>query len=91
MREENYKKTLEALDSSINNHVKSNRSRSSVVTGWIVIASVSDVESFDRDGYIMQASQSLPHHTQLGLLSMAIEDKKNLSILSTIKALMDGE
>lgn len=90
MEKDNYKKTLEALDSSINNHVKSNRSRGSVVTGWIVIASVSDVETFDRDGYIMQSSQSLPHHTQLGLLQMALEDKKNISILSTIQALMGG-
>ena len=61
-----------------------------MVTGWIVIASVSDVESPDRDGYIMQASESLPHHTQLGLLNMALEDKKNMSMIATIRALMEG-
>lgn len=38
----------------------------------------------------MQSSESLPHHTQLGLLSMALEDKRNLGMISTIKALMDG-
>lgn len=91
MTRENFKKTLDGIDDSINNHVKINRTKSSIVTGWIVIASVSDVENADRDGYIMQASQSLPHHTQLGLLNMAIEDKKNMSMIATIKGLMDGE
>ena len=86
----NFKNTLNGIDDAINNHVKTNRTKSSIVTGWIVIASVSDVENADRDGYIMQSSQSLPHHTQLGLLNLALEDKKNMSMLATIKGLMDG-
>ena len=84
----NFRKTLNGIDDAINNHVKINRTKSSIVTGWIVIASVSDVENADRDGYIMQSSQSLPHHTQLGLLNLALEDKKNMSMLATIKGLM---
>jgi len=87
----NYKKTLDAIDNAIGNHIKTNRSKSSMLTGWIVIASVSDAENADRDGYIMQSSQSLPHHTQIGLLSMALQDKKNLSLLSTIQAFMGGD
>jgi len=88
MRNPNFKKTLTGIDNAISIHVKENRTRSSIVTGWIVIASVSDIENEDRDGYIMQASQSLPHHTQLGLLNMALEDKKNMSMLSTIRSFM---
>lgn len=84
----NFKKTVDAIDSAISTHIKTNRSKSSVLTGWIVIASVSDVENADRDGYIMQASQSLPHHTQIGLLNMALDDKRNIGILATIKGLM---
>ena len=83
-----FKKTLNAIDQSISDHIKSNRTRTSIVTGWIVIASVSDIENEDRDGYIMQASERLPHHTQLGLLNMALEDKKNMSMIATIKGLM---
>ena len=83
-----FKKTLNAIDQSISDHIKSNRTRTSIVTGWIVIASVSDIENEDRDGYIMQASERLPHHTQLGLLNMAPEDKKNMSMIATIKGLM---
>ena len=83
-----FKKTLNAIDQSITDHIKSNRTRTSIVTGWIVIASVSDIENEDRDGYIMQASERLPHHTQLGLLNMALEDKKNMSMIATIKGLI---
>lgn len=86
-----FKRTLNAIDQSISDHIKSNRTRTSIVTGWIVIASVSDIENEDRDGYILQASDRLPHHTQLGLLSMALEDKKNISMLATIKGLMGDQ
>jgi hypothetical protein len=89
--EGDFRKTLNGIDDAINKHIKSNRTRTSIVTGWIVIASVSDIENEDRDGYIMQASERLPHHTQLGLLNMALEDKKNMSMIATIKGLMsDG-
>ena len=86
-----FKKTLNAIDNAINTHVKTNRTKGSIVTGWIVIASVSDVENADKDGYIMQSSQSLPHHTQVGLLSMALDDKRNLGLVSTIRALMGDD
>jgi hypothetical protein len=86
-----FKETLNGIEDAINNHVKTNRSSGSVVTGWIVIASISDAEAVDRDGYILQSSQSLPHHTQVGLLNMALDDKKNISLLATIKALMGGD
>jgi len=89
--EGDFRKTLNGIDDAINKHIKSNRTRTSIVTSWIVIASVSDIENEDRDGYIMQASERLPHHTQLGLLNMALEDKKNMSMIATIKGLMgDG-
>ena len=86
-----FKKTLNAIDNAIKTHVKTNRTKGSIVTGWIVIASVSDAENADRDGYIMQSSQSLPHHTQVGLLSMALDDKRNIGIVSTLRGMMgDG-
>ena len=86
-----FKKTLNGIDNAINTHVKTNRTKGSIVTGWIVIASVSDVENADKDGYIMQSSQSLPHHTQVGLLSMALDDKRNLGIVSTLRAMMGDD
>ena len=87
----NFRETVEGIDDAINKHVKTNRTKSSIVTGWVMVASVSDVENADRDGYIMQSSQSLPHHTQIGLLNLALEDKKNMSMLATIRALMGDD
>lgn len=84
----NFRETVDGIDDAINKHVKTNRTKSAIVTGWVMVASVSDVENADRDGYIMQSSQSLPHHTQIGLLNLALEDKKNMSMLATIRALM---
>jgi hypothetical protein len=86
-----FRDTVNGIDDAINKHIKTNRTKTSIVTGWMVIASISDAENPDRDGYILQSSASLPHHTQVGLLSMALEDKKNLSMLATIKALMGDE
>jgi hypothetical protein len=88
---DNFKKTLNNIDDAINNHVKTNRTKSSIVTGWIIIASISDVENAERDGYILQASPSLPHHTQVGLLNLALDDKRNLGMLSTLRSMMEGE
>lgn len=87
----NYKKTLDAIDDAISGHVKSQRSKSSIVTGWILVASVSDSENPEHDGYIMQSSAALSHHTQVGLLSVALDDKRNLGLISTINSLMGDD
>lgn len=87
----NYKKGVNNIEDAIIEHVKQQKGKSSIVTGWIVIASVSDVESPDRDGYILQASQALPYHAQVGLLQTAVDDKKNLGMLATIKAMMGDD
>jgi hypothetical protein len=83
-----YRDTVNGIEDAINNHVKINRSKSSIVTGWVMIASISDAENADRDGYILQSSPSMPHHTQVGLLNLALEDKKNLGIIATLRAMM---
>jgi hypothetical protein len=88
---DNFKKTLNGIDDAISAHVKTNRTKSSIVTGWIIIASISDVENAERDGYILQASARLPHHTQVGLLNLALDDKRNIGMLSTLRSMMEGE
>lgn len=85
-----FKKTLTAIDDAVGAHIKSNRKATAIVTGWVLVASISDVEDPESDGYILQASARLPHHTQVGLLNMALDDKKNLSILATMRAIMGG-
>lgn len=86
-----YKETLENIETSITEHVRANKDERTIVTGWVLVASVSHPNSIDSDGYVLQASQSLPHHTQVGLLSMALQDKNNISIVSTLRALMGDD
>ena len=86
-----YKKGLDAIDDAITAHVKAQRSKSSIVTGWVVVASISDSEHIEHDGYIMQSSPSLGHHNQVGLLSVALDDKRNLSLISTINAIFGDD
>lgn len=87
----NYKKTVQDLDKAISNHVKTNRSESSMVTGWIVLASVADSEALESDGYIMQSSPGLTHHTSVGLLQVALDDKRNLGLISTMSSLLGDD
>lgn len=87
----NFKKTLDAIDDALTDHVKAQRGGSSIVTGWVLVASVSDSENPEHDGYILQSSAALSHHTQVGLLSVALDDKRNIGLLSTIKSVMGDD
>ena len=87
----NYKKGLDAIDDAITSHVKQQRSKSSIVTGWVLVASISDSENVEHDGYIMQSSASLGHHNQVGLLSVALDDKRNLGLISTINSMLGDD
>lgn len=86
-----YKRTVEGMENAINEHVKTHKGGDPIVTGWIVIASVQDAEEGEMDGYIMQSSLAMPHHIQVGLLSLALDDKRNLGILSTLRSVLGDD
>lgn len=85
-----YKATINAIDDAVIEHINTHRKQPGIVTGWIVLASTSDSKSAEMDGYVLQASPGLSHHAQVGLLNIALDDKKNIGMLSTIRALMMG-
>lgn len=87
----NYKKGVSEIEDAINKHVKEQKGKSSIVTGWIVVASVSDSRLAMSDGYVLQSSEALSHHGQVGLLQTAVDDKRNLGLLATIKAVMGDD
>jgi len=88
---DNYKDGVGGIEDAISTHVKKQKGAGSIVTGWIVIASVSDTSQISTDGYIMQASEALSHHAQVGLLQTAADDKRNLGLLATIRAVMGDD
>lgn len=82
--------TFRALDVAIDEHIKNTNEGGVFVTGWMIIASLSspshDIGS--TDGYVTYTSDGLPHHSQIGLLNIALDDRRNVSMLSTISTAM---
>jgi hypothetical protein len=82
--------TFRALDKAVDEHVKNTNEDGVFVTGWLIVASLSspshDIGS--SDGYITYTSDGMPHHSQIGLLNIALDDRRNVSMLSTISVAM---
>lgn len=82
--------TFRGLDNAIDAHVKNTNEDGVFVTGWMIVASLSspshDIGS--SDGYITYTSDGMPHHSQIGLLNIALDDRRNVSMLSTISVAM---
>jgi hypothetical protein len=78
--------TFRAVDNAIDDHVKATNEDGVFVTGWMLVASLSS-PSHDigaSDGYITYTSDGLPHHAQIGLLNIALDDRRNVSMLTTL-------
>ena len=60
-------------------------------TGWILVASISSPthEIGTSDGYVTVASDGLPHHAQLGLLKMALDDKAAQAMLASMSQIVN--
>ena len=56
-----------------------------MVTGWILSAVVKHPSNPRMDGYIVEHSEGMPYHSQLGLLSASLDEKKNHVLSQVIK------
>ena len=78
------------IDKSIDEYIKTGND-GAFVTGWVMVASVSspahDIGS--SDGYVTITSEGLPHHVQLGLLKMAMDDKQAMALIASIRSMVD--
>ena len=85
--------TFRALENAVDAHIKNTNEDGTFATGWVIVSSISS-PSHDMgasDGYITYTSDGLPHHAQIGLLTLALDDKKNLGILAMIGNAMSVE
>lgn len=80
------------IDKAIDEYIKDGGADSSFVTGWVLVASLSSPSHSDSqsDGYITVASEGLPHHIQVGLLSVAMEDKKNVGFVGSLQSYFEA-
>ena len=81
--------SIREIDEAISEYAKAGGDDGTFVTGWIVIASVSspDHDSSRTDGYFTVCSDGLPHHTQIGLLNVSLDDKRALSMFGAMSAI----
>lgn len=56
-----------------------------MVTGWILSAVVKHSSNPRMDGYIVEHSEGMPYHSQVGLLSASLDEKKNHVLSQVIK------
>lgn len=82
--------TFRALDNAIDAHIKGTNEDGVFVTGWILVTSLSSPshDATASDGYVTYTSDGLPHHAQIGLLQMAVDDRRNAGILGTLALAM---
>lgn len=78
------KQVEDAIDEYIRND--GTETQGNFSTGWVVVAAVSsnDLDSMGHSGYITITSDGLPHHIQLGLLTMALQEKQAAATISNL-------
>lgn len=78
------------IDDAISAYIKSEGDDGTFVTGWIIVASVSSPEhdATRSDGYVTASSDGLPHHTQVGLLTVALQDKQSISLFGSMSSVI---
>jgi hypothetical protein len=79
--------TQHDLDDAITAHIKNGSDVENLfVTGWTLVASVSssEIDTGSQDGYVMINSEGLAHHTVIGLLTVALQDRNNMSMINML-------
>lgn len=56
-----------------------------MVTGWVLSLTVKHPNFGSGDGYIVEHSEGMPYHSQLGLLHAALNEKTNVILSQVIK------
>jgi hypothetical protein len=81
------------LEQAIDAYVNASNDIGAFVTGWIVVGSISSPEhdNAQSDAYVTMMSDGLPHHAQLGLLTVALDDKKNMTMMASLRSMMYEE
>jgi hypothetical protein len=88
---------LKKLESAVDDYIKAKSEEDGTfVTGWVMVASLSspDHDSTHTDGYVTVSSEGLPHHAQVGLLKVSLDDKQAMSMFNAMGAIainLDGE
>lgn len=83
---------VKKIDNAIDEYIKESGGEDSFITGWIMVASMSSPshDSGLTDGYVTVTSDGLPHHVQLGLLTVAMQDKQSIAMVASMASILSG-
>ena len=81
---------VKGIEDAVDEYVKDGMD-GAFVTGWVLVASVSSPghDIGESDGYVTVSSDGLPHHAQIGLLQVAQNDKQSMSVIATMRTILD--
>lgn len=84
--------TRSKVDEAIVAHLKEIGGSSVIVTGWVVVASLTSASHDEEgsDGYMSFTSDAMQHHGQIGLLTIALEERRNIGFISQLRDAAQG-
>ncbi len=84
---------VKGIDKAVDEYIKANGGEDTFVTGWMLIVSMSSPshDSGLTDGYATITSDGLPHHVQLGLLTVAQQDKQSVAMVASMASMLGGD
>ena len=72
-----------ALDDAVEKFIKAEAGDGNIVTGWVIGISLKNVNVPNSDGYVVENSDGMPYHSQIGLITAVLDEKRN-TILSQV-------
>lgn len=78
-------KGIREFDKAVEQFVHANTGGGEMVTGWVISLSVKHPDRHEADGYVVEHSEGLPYHSQIGLLHAALNEKTNVVLSQVIK------
>lgn len=73
------------LEDAIADYVKEEITEGDIVTGWVVGITVRHPQLPNSDGYVVENSQGMPYHSQIGLITAILDEKRNTVLSQIIK------
>ena len=73
------------FDRAVQDYIKTAATEQDIVTGWVIGVVVKHPDMPNGDGYIVENSDGMPYHSQIGLITSILDEKRNTILSQVIK------
>jgi hypothetical protein len=73
------------FDQAVQEYIKTEATDKDIVTGWVIGVVVKHPDMPNGDGYIVENSDGMPYHSQIGLITSILDEKRNTILSQVIK------